>query len=100
MREIAFQALSKLVKRDGCDGLWEVSQQTFNRPHRVRMQQHIAANRADLRRDMIDDDDIAFVANRMNDGPGFVGSAASLNGTGHSRVLLCSGVGHFGGLGS
>jgi hypothetical protein len=55
------------------------------------MQEDIAANRARLSGEVIDHDHVAFVPNRVEDGLCFVSPAASVDGTDHPGVLLCSG---------
>lgn len=64
------------------------------------LQEDISANRANLRRDMIDDYDPSLIAHRMGDLLTLVLSGAALNAAVHGFDPLRVGVTHFGGFGS
>ena len=57
--------------------------QGFNAADGFRREEHIAANATDLRRNVIDDDDLAATLDRVDNRPRFVFARASLNRAPH-----------------
>jgi len=74
--------------------------QSFNAADGFGREQDIATNAAHLRRNVIDDDDLAPPLDGVNDRAPFVLARASLNRAVHGRLLLFWAVTHLGGLGS
>ena len=63
-------------------------------------QEHVGADRADFRRHVVDHDHTAAVPNRVSDLSLLVLTRTTGDGALHGLILLCVGVGHFGGIGS
>ena len=73
--------------------------QSFNPSHRFGLQQNVAADCADFRRNVVNHDHLTLVTYRVNNRLLFILSWAAFHGTIH-RGLLCVALIHFGNFGS
>ena len=91
--------LRVFVERDFARWAVGSAQKPFDVAHGVRAEYHVAAYRAYFSRHVVNDDDLAVVADRVRDLYRLTFAAAVLDGAFHS-FLLTAGSGHFGGRGS
>jgi hypothetical protein len=91
---------SKFVQRNRLGGSGHRRQKFFNVPDRLGRQQDVAANRADLRRNVVEHHHVAAALYSMNDRPFLIMPRTTLDCAFHLFVPRILGVVHFGGFGS
>ena len=98
---VASPALSDVfVKRHARMGILLLLKQLFDPAYRVRVQKHVSTYGTDVRRDVVDDQQLASVPYRMRYALRFVRAGTSVNTALHRKCLLRVGAIHFGNFGS
>src|SRR5437764_2632087 len=91
---------SVLIQRDGSIWTLYILQQFLDAAHGFRSEKHIATERADFCRNVVNNDHLSMIPDSVDDLPLFILSFTSCKAALHCAGLLCVGVGHLGGMGS